>query len=131
MLLIIRTQIVAVLLGIGWVFFVNILAYLNHPDRFIEYITPIKYGLVLLTGFLYFLFMKNYIGRRWLSLPLIFVPYVLIYHPLLPILQQYMKIGSKGHLVNVEYFITTTSLLFLLVILVSIVWSVLISRKFS
>ncbi|MBM6619635.1 hypothetical protein [Bacillus suaedaesalsae] len=129
MLLFIRTQIVAILLGIGWVFLLNILAFLNHPDRLIEQITPIKYGLVILTGVFYFLFMKNYTGRRWPALPLIFIPYVFVYHPLFPIIQRYMKIGSKGHLMNVESFILNTSHLFLFVVLVAIVLSIMFSRK--
>lgn len=129
MLLFIRTQIVALLLGIGWIFYLNLLAFFHHPNRAIEYITPLKYGLLVVVGLLYFLFMKNYLGRRWMALLLIFLPYLFIYHPLFPILQQYMNIGSKGHLLNVEFFSLSTSHLFLMLAFVTTTLSILFSRR--
>lgn len=129
MLFFIRTQIVAFLLGVGWIFYFNLLAFLHHPNRAIEYTTPLKFGLLVVIGLLYFLFMKNYIGRRWLALPLIFLPYLFIYHPLFPILQQYMKIGSIGHLLNVEFFTMSTGHLFLMILFVTTILSILFSRR--
>ncbi len=78
----IKTQIYAILAALFWVIYLNVLAFFDQPGRVLQYINWFVYGFAILLAIIYFLLTKYLIGRNWLAVPLVLIPYFLIYKPI-------------------------------------------------
>ncbi|MDQ1146229.1 hypothetical protein QE429_003056 [Bacillus sp. SORGH_AS 510] len=126
MRLIVKTQVLAILVSILWLFYVHIVAYFDQPERALEYINFFVYGLAALVGIVYFLLAKYFIGRNWMALLLVVIPFLLIYQPLvLQVSLRFMKDGN-GDVVN--FISLSTGTVHLLALIIGLASAVLFSK---
>ncbi|WP_413300213.1 hypothetical protein AA0X95_17935 [Bacillus sp. 1P10SD] len=126
MRLIVKTQVLAILVSILWFLYVNIVAFFDQPERALQYINYIVYGLAFLVGLIYFLLAKYFIGRDWLGLLLVVIPFLLIYQPVvLKISLSFMKDGN-GAVVN--FISLSTGTVHLLALIAGLAIGVMFSR---
>lgn len=97
---VVKTQVLAVLFALLWVLNINLLAFFDSPGRALQYINWFVYGFAISFGIIYFLMTKYVIGRNWLAVPIILVPYLFVYQPIFQRIQSsFMSEGYEG-LVN-------------------------------
>lgn len=121
-----KTQVLALIVSILWLLYVNIVAFFDQPERALQYINYVVYGLAFLVGIIYFLLSKYMFGRNWLVLPLVVVPFLLIYQPVfLKILLRFMKDGN-GAVVN--FISLSTGTVHLLALIIGLAVGIMISK---
>jgi hypothetical protein len=126
MRLIVKTQVLAISISILWLLYVHIVAFFDQPERALQYINYIVYGLALLFGLIYFVLAKYFIGRNWLAILLIVIPFLLIYQPLvLQVSLNFMKDGN-GDVVN--FISLSTGTVHLLALIIGLASAVMFSK---
>lgn len=126
MKLLIKTQLLSIIFAIFWVIFLNILAFFNQPGRAMEHINMFVYGFAILFAVVYFVLTKYVIGRIWLAVPLVIIPYLMIYQPLL---QRFMiSMVSNGYGLSIKFLALSTGTLHLFAILISLVFGIVFSN---
>jgi hypothetical protein len=126
----IRTQIISFFFGVAWLLLLNILTILQNPKQF-----TIKYMNGFLWIFAFFLTIsliiniRKYIGRKWTALPLIFLPYVLIYQFFFPLMQKSIGIGNKAYYVTFDYLTLSTIPIMTASLLIGTFLGILLSKK--
>ncbi|OCA83074.1 hypothetical protein A8F94_18225 [Bacillus sp. FJAT-27225] len=102
-----KTQLFALAFAFGWLIYLNILALVNYSNRTMPYIDWLVFILAVVLGGTIFYVTRRFIGKKWLAAPFVLVPYIFIYHPLLPILQT--GVSSEGYNQVLSFFSLTTS----------------------
>ncbi|MEO2075617.1 MAG: hypothetical protein ABGX20_09450 [Bacillus sp. (in: firmicutes)] len=126
MRLIVKTQVLAILVSILWLFYVHIVAFFDQPERALQYINFFVYGLAVIVGIIYSLLAKYFIGRNWFALLLIVIPFLLIYQPVfLQISLRFMN-GGNGAVVN--FISISTGTVHLLALIVGLAFGVMFSK---
>src|SRR4051794_39511799 len=96
----IKTQIFAILMALFWISYLNVLAFFDQPERALQYINWFVYGFAILLAIIYFLLTKYLIGRNWLAVPLIVIPYFLIYKPIFQKMLLHVVGNSYGMMIK-------------------------------
>lgn len=126
----IRTQVVSIIFSLGWVVYINIITFLSNPTkRTIKYTDLLIWLLALILTIVYTLITRKYIGRKWLALPLVFLPYLLIYQFLFPAIQRVIGIGGLGYYLSFSYFSSETAHIMSSVVLISTLLGIILARK--
>ncbi|WP_040209335.1 hypothetical protein [Neobacillus jeddahensis] len=121
-----KTQLLSIGLAVFWLLFLLALAFLDQPDRALQYINLFVYAFALVLGMIYFLLIKKIIGRYWLALPLILVPFLLIYKPLMQPLLVKMVSEYYGGMIN--FLALSTGVTYLFAIGFGLALGILFSR---
>jgi uncharacterized membrane protein len=130
MKLFLRTQLVSIMFGLGWILLLNILTYLHHPAKgTMMYIDWLSLLLALVITVIGIVMVKNFIGRRWLALILIPIPFLLVYQPLFPILQKAMGIGSNGYFIAFDFLLVKMGYIMTLSVLTGTLLGILFAKK--
>ncbi|MGG1677081.1 hypothetical protein ACIFOT_15185 [Neobacillus sp. NRS-1170] len=79
----IRTQVLAVLVSFLWVVYLVIVAFFNQPGRALQYINWFIYGFAILFAIIFIFLTKYMISRNWLAAPLVLIPCLILYQPLM------------------------------------------------
>ncbi|WP_066064555.1 hypothetical protein [Neobacillus soli] len=126
MLFVVKTQVLAVLFALLWVLNINLLAFFDSPGRALQYINWFVYGFAICFGIICFLMTKYVIGRNWLAVPLILVPYLFVYQPIFQRIQSsFMSEGYEG-LVN--FLSQSTGTIHLLSLIFGIALGIMFTR---
>jgi len=126
MKLLVRTQIVAILVALFWVSYLTILAFLDQPDRALQYINSFVFGFAILLAIIYFLLTKYLLGRNWIVVPLVLIPYYLVYKPILEKLL--LSLISKNYGMIIKFLALSTGTTHLLAMILGIVLAILFTR---
>jgi hypothetical protein len=125
-----RTQVVSILFGLGWLLFLNLLTYLHDPAKgTMMYIDRLSWLFALVLIIFGIVTVKNFIGRRWLALILIPIPFVLVYQPLFPILQKATGIGSNGYDLAFDFLLVKTGFFMIVSVLTATLLGILFAKK--
>ncbi|ALC92419.1 hypothetical protein AM500_23620 [Bacillus sp. FJAT-18017] len=122
-----KTQLAAIGFAVGWLIYLNILALANDSNQTMPYIDWLVYILAFLLGTAIFFYTKRYIGKQWLAAPFVLVPYIFLYHPLLPIFQR--AISSEGYNQRLLLFFKSTSPYILLITALAFMGGILFTKK--
>lgn len=122
----VKTQIFAVLLVIFWVIYLNVLAFFDQPGRALQYINWFVYGLAIVLAIFYFLMTKVFIGRNWMAVPLIVIPYFLLYKPLAQ--QMLLSVTNARYGMTLKFFALSTGTTYLLAIIFGLGLGILFTR---
>ena len=122
----VKTQVLAILFSILWAFYVNVLAFFDQPERGLEYINYFVYGFAMLLGTIYFLLTKYLIGRKWLALPLILIPFFIIYQP--AVLNFLLKMMKDGNGDIIHFLWLSTGTVHLMALIFGLAFGILFSR---
>lgn len=127
MRLLIKTQVISIIFAIFWVLYLNILTFFNQPGRAMEHINWFVYGFAILFAIVYFGLTKYVIGRNWLAVPLVIIPYLMVYQP---ILQRFLfSMVSKEYGMILKFLALSTGTIHLLAILISLVFGIVFSNR--
>ncbi|MBI0577155.1 hypothetical protein IEC97_07260 [Neobacillus cucumis] len=75
----VRTQVMAIIVGVLRIIYLYILAFLDQPDRALQYINWFVYGLAIVFGILAFYMTRYFLGRKWLEVLLVLISYLITY----------------------------------------------------
>ncbi|WML56243.1 hypothetical protein [Neobacillus sp. PS2-9] len=126
MRLIVKTQVIAIIVSILWLLYVNIIAYFDQPERALQYINYFVYGLAFLVGMIYFLLAKYFIGGNWFALLMVVIPFLLIYQP--AVLQISLSFMANGNGAVVKFISLSTGTVHLIALIVGLAIGVMFSR---
>jgi len=125
-----RSQAVAIIFSLGYVVYLNILVFLNDPSRgTLMYMDGFIWGLAIIWTIIYMVIVRKYIGRQWLALPLIFLPYLLVYHYLFTFLEKVVGIGGMGYDLIFDFIYNETTYVMVLSVLIATVLGIVFSKN--
>lgn len=124
-----KSQLVSIFFGVSWILYLNLIAFLNHPSRAIMYIDWFVWGIPLFLTLIFIFIVKNYLGRKWVALPLVFFPYLLIYQPLFIRIQTALGFGSEGHREVIQFFSILTGTAMITSVLLALLIGILMAKK--
>jgi hypothetical protein len=127
MKILIKTQVLSIIFAIIWVVYLNILAFLDQPERALQYINWFVYGFAVLFAFISFLLTKYVIGHNWLAVPLVLIPYLIIYSPFFKGIMLSIVNESYGMIIN--FLSISTGTLFLIALIFSMVIGIIFSNR--
>jgi hypothetical protein len=125
----IKTQILAILFAVFWVLYLNIVAFFDQPGRALQYINWFVFGFAILLTIIYFLMTKYFIGRNWMAVPLILLPYFLIYQPFFERLQS--SLANDNYRMMINFLSRSTGTLHVITMLFGIMVGIMFSRPQS
>lgn len=122
-----KTQVLSITFAIIWVVCLNILAFLDQPERALQYINWFVYGFAVLFAIISFLLTKYVIGHNWLAVPLVLVPYLIIYTPFFKGIM--LSLVSKSYGMIINFLSISTGTIYLMAILISLVFGIIFSNR--
>jgi hypothetical protein len=122
-----KTQVLAILFAVLWVVYLNILAFLDQPERALQYINWFVYGFAVLFGVIYFLLTKYFLDSQRLSAPLVLIPFLFLYQPLAQ--KALLSLVSGGYEGIIHFLSRATSTVHLFAILIGVVFGAMFSRR--
>ncbi|MEH6905345.1 hypothetical protein V7103_03855 [Neobacillus drentensis] len=122
-----KAQVLAIILAIIWVVCLNILAFFDQPERALQYINWFVYGLAVLLAIISFLLTKSIIGHNWLAVPLVLIPYLIIYSPVFKGIMLSLVNESFGMIIN--FLAISTGTIYLMAILISMIFGIIFSNR--
>ncbi len=123
----IKTQLLAIIVSLIWILFISMLAFLDQPERAMQYINSFVYGFGILFAIICIILAKKMLGHNWLGLPLVLIPYLFIYQP---VFQQLLQgITSRGNADIIRFLLLSTGSINLLAVLFGIVIGIMFSRS--
>ncbi|CAH2717315.1 hypothetical protein BACCIP111895_04507 [Neobacillus rhizosphaerae] len=125
----IETQILAILFAFFWVLYLNIIAFFDQPGRALQYINWFVFGFAILLTIIYFLMTKYFIGRNWMAVLLILLPYFLIYQPFFERLQS--SLVNDNYRMMINFLSRSTGTLHVITMLFGIMMGIMFSKPQS
>ncbi|MFD0824924.1 hypothetical protein ACT8ZR_04575 [Neobacillus sp. M.A.Huq-85] len=111
----VRTQVMAIIVGVLRIIYLYILAFLDQPDRALQYINWFVYGLAIVFGILAFYMTRYFLGRKWLEVLLVLISYLIIYQPILLILQSTLFNHYTGYDPIINFLAISTGLVYFVI----------------
>ncbi|MFJ7726588.1 hypothetical protein ACIQXV_10520 [Neobacillus sp. NPDC097160] len=124
--LLIKTQVVAILFALFWIIYLSVLAFLDQPGRAAQHINSFVYGFAILMAVIYFLLSKYLIGRKWLAVPLVLIPYFFLYKPVFQ--RILLSIPNESYGMVLKFLALSTGATHLLAIICGLGFGIMFSR---
>jgi len=121
-----KTQVFAIVMALFWIIYLIVLAFLDQPGRALQHINSFVYGFAILLAVIYFLLSKYLIGRNWLALPLVLIPYFLLYKPVLQ--RIIVSIANESYSKILNFLALSTGATHLLAIICGLGFGIMFSR---
>ncbi|ETI69319.1 hypothetical protein [Neobacillus vireti] len=123
----VKLQGFAILFALFWVVYINILAFFDQPGRAMQYINWFVYGFGFLFAIIYFLLTKYFIGRNWRAVPLILIPYFLVYQPIFH--QLLFSLVHDGYGMMIRFLSLSTGTIHFLMVLFGVIFGIIFSGR--
>jgi hypothetical protein len=121
-----KTQVLAIMMAVFWIIYLNVLAFFDQPGRALQYINWFVYGFAILLAIIYFLLTKYLIGRNWMVVPWVLIPYFLIYKPTLQ--KPLLSVVNEGYGLTLKFLAISTGITHLLAIIFGLGLAILFTR---
>ncbi|EKN70788.1 hypothetical protein BABA_02954 [Neobacillus bataviensis LMG 21833] len=121
-----KTQVVSLLMALFWIMYLALVAFLDQPGRALQYINLFVYGFAILFAVIYFLLTKYLLGRNWLAVPLVLVPYFLLYKPVFQ--RALVSIANESYGAIIKFLALSTGVTFLLATISGLCLAILFTR---
>ncbi len=122
-----KTQVFSIIIAIFWIVYLNVVAIFDRPSPILQYLNWFVYGFALLFAFIYLLLTKYIIGHKWLAIPLVILPYLMIYQPFLE--RILLSLVNKSYSMTINFLSLSTGATHLMAILIGLVFGVIISNR--
>ena len=122
-----RTQVVSILLALFWIICLAVLAFLDQPGRALQYINSFVYGFAFLFAVIGFLFTKYFLGRKWLAVPVVLIPYFLLYKPVFQ--KILVSIANESYGAIIKFLALSIEATYLLAVIFGLCLAILFSRQ--
>jgi hypothetical protein len=122
----IKTQVLALLMAAFWIIYLNVLAFFDQPGRALQYINWFVYGFAILLAIIYFLLTKYLIGRNWIAVLLVVIPYFLLYKPIFQ--KMLLHVAGDSYGMMVKFLALSTGTTHLLAIILGMGLGILFTR---
>jgi len=122
----VKTQVLAIIIALFWIIYLSVLAFLDQPGRALQYINSFVNGFAILFAVIYFLLTKYFIGRNWLAVPLVLIPYFLVYKPVFQ--QVLISLANESYSMTLNFLSLSTGATHLLAIICGLGFGIMFSR---
>ena len=122
----VKTQVFAIIMALFWIIYLSVLAFLDQPGRALQYINSFVNGFAILFAVIYFLLTKYFIGRNWLAVPLVLIPYFLLYKPVFE--QVLLSLANESYSMTLNFLSLSTGSTHLLAIIFGLGLGIMFSR---
>ena len=129
MKLLLKTQILSIIIAIFWIVYLNVLALFDQPGPILQYLNWFVYGFALLLTIIYFLLTKYIIGHRWLAIPLVIVPFLMIYQPIFE--RVLLSLVAKNYGMTFNFLSLSTGATHLMAMLIGLVFGIIYTNRYS
>lgn len=124
-----KTQILAIIIAIFWIVYLNVVAIFDRPSPILQYLNWFVYGFAILFAIIYLLLTKYITGHKWLAIPLVILPYLMIYKPILE--QILLSLVNKSYGITINFLSLSTGSTHLMAILIGLIFGVIISNRYN
>lgn len=124
-----KTQILAIIIAIFWIVYLNVVAIFDRPSPILQYLNWFVYGFAILFAIIYLLLTKYITGHKWLAIPLVILPYLMIYKPILE--QILLSLVNKSYGITINFLSLSTGSTHLMAILIGLMFGVIISNRYN
>ncbi|MFB5197517.1 hypothetical protein ACE198_21860 [Neobacillus sp. KR4-4] len=124
-----KTQILAISIAIFWIVYLNVVAIFDRPSPILLYLNWFVYGFAILFAIIYLLLTKYITGHKWLAIPLVILPYLMIYKPILE--QILLSLVNKSYGITINFLSLSTGSTHLMAIFIGLIFGVIISNRYS
>jgi hypothetical protein len=129
MKLLLKTQVLSIIFAFCWIVYLNLVAVFDQPGPVLQYLNWFVYGFSLLFTILYVLLTKYIIGHKWLAVPLVIVPYLMIYQPILERILLGLVNNRYGK--TIHFLSLSTGATHLMAMLIGLVFGIIFSNRNS
>ncbi|MFP5113040.1 hypothetical protein ACSU64_11750 [Bacillaceae bacterium C204] len=129
MKLLLKTQVFSIIIALFWIVYLNILAVFDQPGPILQYLNWFVYGFAGLLAIIYLLLTKYIIGHKWLAIPLVIVPYLVIYQPILE--RVLLSLVNKNYGMTINFLSLSTGATHLMAMLIGLVFGIIFSNRYS
>lgn len=123
---VIRTQVLALLFSLLWEVYLIILGFFNQPGRALQYINWFVYGFGVLFTIIYLFLTRYLIGRKWLAVPLVLLPCLLLYQPLLEDIL--LGLVNESNRMTINFLSLSTGSIRFLTIIFGLIFGIMSSK---
>lgn len=127
--LLLKTQVFSIIIAFFWIVYLNVLAIFDQPGPILQYLNWFVYGFAILFAIIYILLTKYIIGHKWRAIPLVVLPYLMIYQPILERIQ--LRLVNKSYGMTINFLSLSTSATHLMAILIGLIFGVIISNRYN
>ncbi|PFP25856.1 hypothetical protein COJ96_19055 [Bacillus sp. AFS073361] len=124
-----KTQILAIIIAIFWILYLNVVAIFDRPSPILQYLNWFVYGFAILFAIIYLLLTKYITGHKWLAIPLVILPYLMIYKLILE--QILLSLVNKSYGITINFLSLSTGSTHLMAILIGLMFGVIISNRYN
>lgn len=128
MKLLLKTQVLSIIIAFFWIVYLNILAVFDQPGPILQYLNWFVYGFAGLLAIIYLLLTKYIIGHKWLAIPLVIVPYLVIYQPILE--RVLLSLVNKNYGMTINFLSLSTGATHLMAMLIGLVFGIIFSNRY-
>ena len=129
MKLLLKTQILSIIITTFWIVYLNVLALFDQPGPILQYLNWFVYGFALLLTIIYVLLTKYIIGHMWTAIPLVIVPFLLIYQPFFE--RVLLSLVHKKYGMTIHFLSLSTGATHLMAMLIGTVFGIIYSNRYS
>ena len=127
MKLLLKTQVLSIIIALFWIVYLNILAVFDQPGPILQYLNWFVYGFAGLLVIIYLLLTKYIIGHKWLAIPLVIVPFLVIYQPILE--RVLLSLVNKNYGMTINFLSLSTGATHLMAMLLALVFGIILSNQ--
>ncbi|MEH7084565.1 hypothetical protein V7139_17760 [Neobacillus drentensis] len=128
MKLFLKTQVLSIIIAFFWIVYLNVLAILDQPGPILQYLNWFVYGFAILFAIIYLLLTRYMVGHKWLAIPLVILPYLMIYQPILE--RILLSIVSKSYGMTINFLSLSTGATHLMAILLGLVFGIINTNRY-
>jgi hypothetical protein len=121
-----KTQIMAIVITLSWIIYLAVLAFLDQPERALQYINNIVFGLAILLAGLYFVLTRYLLGRNWSHLIIVLISYFFLYKPIFQ--EIFLKMTNESYGSIIKFLSISTGTVHFLSVIIGMGFGVLFSR---
>ncbi|MEH7305986.1 hypothetical protein [Neobacillus drentensis] len=122
-----KTQVLSIIFAFLWIVYLNILAVLDQPGPILQYLNWFVYGFALLLVIIYTLLTKYIVGHMWRAVPMVIVPYLVIYQPIFE--KILLSLVNKSYGMSIHFLSLSTAATHLMAMLIGLVFGVIFSNR--
>ncbi|MDN3015342.1 hypothetical protein PH210_03855 [Paenibacillus sp. BSR1-1] len=122
----IRTQVLALLVSFLWIVYLFILTFFNQPGRALQYMNWFVYGFAILFAIIFIFLTKKMINRNRLAVPLVLIPCLILYEPLMEGIL--LRVVNESNRMTLNFLSLSTGLIKFISIIFGVVVGIMFSR---
>ena len=123
---IVKTQVISIIVSVFWLLYLNIIAFFDTPGRAMEHINMYVYGFAAIFLLIDVLMFRRTIRGDWTSLPLILIPELVLYQPIL--FKLISALIPNGYDTTLRFLSASLGMIYILTTAIAIIIGIMVGR---